>query len=88
MIGYNVSSNGNAGGSNEDENHQIPVYPSVSVLRQLRQQTKSDARCASLFCFKYALNFPGADSFVKVCKKEKNSPLPIVLLGSKIVTVY
>ena len=43
IIGYNVSSNGNAGGNNgdesvyinfqEDENHKIPVYPSISLLR-------------------------------------------------------
>jgi Flp pilus assembly protein TadG len=43
IIGYNVSSNGNAGGNSgdesvyinfqEDENHKIPVYPSISLLR-------------------------------------------------------
>ena len=44
VIGYNVSSNGNAGGGNEDEdrvyinydddeNHKKPVYPSITVLR-------------------------------------------------------
>lgn len=43
IIGYNVSSNGNAGGNSgdesvyinfqEDENHKIPVYPSISMLR-------------------------------------------------------
>jgi Flp pilus assembly protein TadG len=43
IIGYNVSSNGNAGGNSgdesvyinfqADENHQIPVYPSISLLQ-------------------------------------------------------
>jgi Flp pilus assembly protein TadG len=43
IIGYNVTSNGNAGGNSddesvyinfqEDENHKIPVYPTISLLR-------------------------------------------------------